>query len=70
MASHKSGLSAKNNEFSGPTMINQMANQVKDIESFILKSRNDINIKSRNIQEDVFELLSVKESLFEIQARK
>jgi len=51
-------------------MINNMANQVKDIESFILKSRNDINIKSRNIQDDVFELLSVKESLFEIQARK
>lgn len=44
-------------------MLNSMTNQIKDIESFITKSKSDINIKNRNISDDVKELRQVKESL-------
>ncbi len=60
----------KNNELSGPSMILNMTNQIKDIESFILKSKSDINIKNRNISDDVKELRQVKESLVIIQSKK
>jgi hypothetical protein len=40
-----------------------MSNQIRDIDAFIQKSKNDINIKNKNISEDVKELRQVKESL-------
>ena len=67
---HKSGVPAKNNEINGPSMLNNMSNQIKDIENFIQKSKSDINIKNRNISEDVKELRYVKESLVSVQSKK
>jgi len=51
-------------------MIQNMTNQIKDVESFIQKSKSDINIKNKNISDDVKELRCVKESLVVIQAKK
>jgi len=34
-ACHKFGVPAKNNELNGPSMIQNMTNQIKDVESFI-----------------------------------
>ena len=62
-ATHKIGVSPKNNDMTGPSMIQSMTQQIKDIENFITKSKSDINIKNRNISEDVKELRQVKESL-------
>jgi len=51
-------------------MIANMANQIREIDAFITKSKNEINIKKKNISEDVKELRLVKESLVSIQNRK
>ena len=51
-------------------MITQMAAQIKEIDTFINKSKNEINIKKKNISEDVKELRLVKESLVSIQQKK
>lgn len=70
IACHRKSNSPKNNELNGPTMMANMTQQIKDIENFIIKSKADINIKSKNISEDVKELRQVKESLVIIQSKK
>lgn len=51
-------------------MMQNMINQIRDIDQFIQKSKGEINIKNKNISEDVRELRQVKESLVHIQAKK
>src|SRR5690606_22475774 len=41
-----------------------------DIDKFISESKNAINIKGKNMAEDVYTLLKVKESLIAVSARK
>jgi len=62
-------LNAKNNELTGPAMINYITNSLNEFEKFSGDAKNNINIKNRNT-DDVFELLSVKENLHNIKERK
>lgn len=64
---HKIGFSKKagpkNNELNGHQMINYMTSEIKDIGDFIERSKNNIEIRNKNVSENVKELLNVMENL-------
>lgn len=51
-------------------MTNHINNTLNDIENFISNNGKEINIKNKNISDDVFELLKVKEALQDIHLQK
>ena len=68
-SSFKEGVNLKNNELTGPALISYITNSLAETEKFITDSRNNINIKNKDIS-DVKELLEVKENLGLIDEKK
>lgn len=50
----------KNNEPTGPLMINFVTQSLNDLENFILDTTEGITIKNKNFAEDVKGLLKIK----------
>ena len=69
-ASFSSKASPKNNEFMGPTNMAYLANNLGDLTKFTETSRDNIEIRNKNLNENVNELLKVMNSLKDIDERK
>lgn len=69
-ASFSSKASPKNNEFMGPTNMAYLANNLGDLTKFTETSRDNIEIRNKNLNENVKELLKVMNSLKDIDERK
>ena len=53
----------KNVDIAGPGIAHYITHTLTDIDKFIAETKNTINIKNKNVGEDVFALLSVKKGL-------
>ena len=60
----------KNTDIAGPGISSYITHTLNDIEKFINETKNVINIKNKNINEDVYSLLKVKEGLNSVTERK
>jgi hypothetical protein len=69
-ASFSSKASPKNNEFMGPTNMAYLTNNLGDLTKFTETSRDNIEIRNKNLNENVKELLKVMNSLKDIDERK
>nr|SYZ35238.1 PtDNAH9b [Paramecium tetraurelia] len=64
------GVGIKNNQYTGQQLVNYVTNKNEEINKLIDTSRDNINIKDKNIQEDVNSLLEVMENLKKISDEK
>ena len=60
----------KNVELTGPGISSFITHTLTEIDKFISESRNAINIKNKNITEDRFGLLKVRENLISVNERR
>lgn len=70
MAAFVENAPPKNNSYTGQQLINFVQNKNDDINKFIETSRENINIKDKNVQEDVKKLLDVMENLANINDQR
>ena len=69
-AAFSAKASPKNNEFLGPTHMHYLHNHLSEIGKFIDNSRDTIDTRNKNINENVKELLKVMNSLKEIEEKR
>lgn len=69
-ASFSNKANPKNNEFLGPTNMAYLTNNLGDLTKFTESSRDNIEIRNKNLNENVKELLKVMNSLKDIEERK
>lgn len=70
MASFSEAANPKANQFTGATVAHHITQRISDLQQFIEEKKENINIKDKNIQDDINGLLLVMENLEEISDNK
>ena len=60
---------ANNNELTGPAVVNYITKQLKDISDFIEVTKENIEIRNKNIRENVQELINVMVNLEKVRVK-
>lgn len=63
------GSNPKNNDPLGPSMAHFISHTLNDLETFITSTQDGINIKGKQVSEDVKQLLKVKKHIEEVEER-
>ena len=65
----KAGVNPKNNEPVGPLMSQFIGSTLSELDSFITNTQDGINIKGKQVSEDVKQLLKIKKHIEEVEER-
>lgn len=63
------GIKASNNDLAGSAVMNYISKQLKDIQEFIENTKDNIEIRNKNIRENVSELINVMVNLEKVRVK-